>query len=91
MTREELKVRTTNPLATMAELLIGSIMIKAIETGDPVRSQVLLNYVVGRPEPYTPPEHENEEDRARDILNSIPSSALVEVLRAQANAPTVSE
>lgn len=84
MTREQLKAHTARPDATMAELLVGSLMIKAIETADPIRTQCLLNYVVGRPTPYEPADAQTiEAEAAQAVLRSVPSSAIIEALRAQ--------
>lgn len=81
MTRDQLKERTANPNATMAELLVGAIMVKAIEHGDPVRAQCLFNYVVGKPEPYQPIEPVSDAEKIAENLNMIPSNVLIQVLQ----------
>ena len=91
LTRSELKERTARPEATMAELVVGSIMIKAIETGDPVRTQVLLNYVLGRPEPFSPPPENDDSDKpsVREVLKGVPSSILLEMVKNAAGSVSV--
>lgn len=48
MTRDELAEYSRNPKATTLELLVASIIVKAITNGDHMRAEFLLNRLVGK-------------------------------------------
>ena len=86
MTREELKKSSEDPTASLAQLLVGSIMQQAIKEGCSSRGQFLLNYVLGRPKVY---EHRGDSDdlpSAQKVLKGVPSSILLEMVKSDREA-----
>ena len=82
MKRDALEQLTMNPDSTMAEMLVASVLMRAIKDGCPVRSQFLFNYVVGKPKQAPP--HDSADEAAEDLLteiDSIPSAKLIDILR----------
>lgn len=83
MNREQLTAMATSPKATVAEILVASIITQAIKTGCPIRSQFLFNYVLGKPKPVDLDDHETGHDEG-DIVDAIPSGIIIDILRAHA-------
>jgi len=50
MTRQELLQATQNPDATITEVMIGSMIVKAIEDSDQSRMSMLLSYIAPKPQ-----------------------------------------
>lgn len=50
MTRQDLLQATQNPDATITEVMVGSMIVKAIEDSDQSRMSLLLSYIA--PKPY---------------------------------------
>ena len=48
LTNEEIKEIVRNPKTAMLELMLGSVILKAIRTGDQQRLDFLLNRCIGR-------------------------------------------
>lgn len=48
LTRDELKEAAEDPDTTVIELLVSSIIVKAVEKGDQMRLEFLLNRLIGR-------------------------------------------
>jgi hypothetical protein len=82
LTPEQLKTALSDPGATMAQHLVGSVLSKAIKEGCAMRAQFLLNYVVGRPANFDPKDLGDSERSSGKRLETIPSSVLIEVLRS---------
>ena len=88
MTREQLVAANKDPNASMAQLLVGSIVQKAIQEGCFARAQFLVNYILGRPKTYEVPEDSSELPTAQNILKGVPSSILLEMVNsAKRSAP----
>lgn len=83
MSKKQLKAMALNPDATVAEILVASIISKAIETGCPIRSQFLFNYVLGKPKPVDLDESD-QEPVEQDVVDAIPSPIIIDILRAHA-------
>lgn len=47
-TKDELKKKATDPATPIIELLVGSIVAKAVEHGDSTRLEMLLNRLIGK-------------------------------------------
>lgn len=91
MTRDELALVSTDPDSTMCQLMIGSVMSKAIKEGCPARAQFMLNYILGRPKPFDPDEDlEADSNEKKGALATIPSGTLIDLLKTAAakNEPT---
>jgi hypothetical protein len=50
MTRQELLQATQNPDATITEVMVGSMIVKAIEDSDQSRMSMLLSYIAPKPQ-----------------------------------------
>lgn len=88
MDREQLQAASAERHATMAQLLVASVMTKAIKEGCPVRAQFMFNYIVGRPkqaQPHDVSDMEVEGDFTKDF-DSIPSAKLIDILREHGTA-----
>lgn len=84
MTRDQLKTMSLSKDATIAEILIASIITHAIKNGCPIRTQFLLQYVVGKPKPV---EFEDEGETVEpDAVDMLPSEIIIDVLRKHAAA-----
>jgi hypothetical protein len=84
LTSEELKEAVSEPSTTMAQHLVASVLSKAIKEGCPMRAQFLLNYILGRPAQFDPKDVEDSQAGGKQALEVVPSSVLIEVLRAHA-------
>ena len=49
MTRDELLKKTQSSTATITEIMVGSIIVKAIEDSDQSRMSLLLSYIAPKP------------------------------------------
>jgi hypothetical protein len=49
MTRDELLEATKRSEATIAEVMVGSIIVKAIEESDHAKMNTLLSYIAAKP------------------------------------------
>ena len=49
MTRQDLLQATQNPSATITEVMVGSMIVKAIEDSDQSRMSMLLSYIAPKP------------------------------------------
>jgi hypothetical protein len=98
MTKDEIAKVMNDPEATMVQMLVGAVILKAIKEGDMYRFGTLINYVLGKPKPLGSSWHDDlpseggkdPSEIAKQALKAIPSSALIEVLRKQ-NGSTGSE
>jgi len=50
MTRQDLLQATQNPSATITEVMVGSMIVKAIEDSDQSRMSMLLSYIAPKPQ-----------------------------------------
>ena len=50
MTRQDLLQATQNPEATITEVMVGSMIVKAIEDSDQSRMSMLLSYIAPKPQ-----------------------------------------
>lgn len=81
MNMEELKNALQDPQATVAQQLVGRIIMKALKDGCFQRAQFLLNYVLGRPKTF-----ENDDNSAPDmatpqaVLTGVPTNVLIELM-----------
>ena len=50
MTRQDLLQATQNPDATITEVMVGSMIVKAIEDSDQSRMSMLLSYIAPKPQ-----------------------------------------
>ena len=48
LTKDQLKMRLENPIATMIELLVGGIVARATKEQDYMRAEFLLNRIIGK-------------------------------------------
>lgn len=82
-----LKQMSESPNASTAQILIASVIARAVREGCPHRTQFLLQYIIGKPKVYEPAEMTGDDDveaketLMRDMLDAIPSSVLASALR----------
>lgn len=88
MTKDDMRdVMNNNPDASMAQLMVGAVILQCIKEGDVQRFSTLINYVLGRPKPLGSSWHDSlDEDSeaeadAKRALSLVPSSALLEIMR----------
>lgn len=82
-TRDQMKSIAVDPKATMVELLVGSVMKKAIDFGCPQRAAFLISYILGKPETTSPEREVSEvELQAKAALDALPTSMLIEMVKA---------
>lgn len=65
MTGEQIKEYLTSPTVTAVEVLVGSVMVKAIETGDYLRFEFILNRTIGKVKDVVEVESQSFADLAR--------------------------
>jgi hypothetical protein len=82
MTREEIKKIISNPHSTMAQLVVASLVQKAIQEGCYMRAQFLMNYVIGRPKTFDMEQGSDETPTAQKVLKGVPSSILLEMVKS---------
>lgn len=86
MTMEELTSSLQDPKATIAQQLVGRILVKAMKEGCHQKAQFVMNYVLGRPKTF-----ENDDNSGPDnptpqgVLGGVPSSILLELMQRQQN------
>jgi hypothetical protein len=89
MTREELKKTSEDPAASLAQLLVGSIIQKAIKEGCFSRAQFLVNYVLGRPKMFDLESADDDAPSVQKVLKGVPSSILLEMVKSGRNSAAV--
>lgn len=93
MSKADLAAMLKDPASSMIQMMVGSVMVKAVEHSDAYRLTQLLDYVVGRPRPMiedAPTNPSEDADNAKSALvRQIPTSTLLELVKASRNAPTV--
>lgn len=82
MNKEQLQAVASNPESTMVQLLVASIMQKAIRDGCTSRAQFLMSYILGKAPVFYTSELTDTASVARDVLTSIPSSILIDLVKS---------
>lgn len=83
MTQRELTEAVNDPDASMAQRLMGKMLLKSEKARCPQRTQLLLNYVLGKPKPAEDPGEEDggrEMGELREALKAVPASVLLELM-----------
>lgn len=81
MTKGQLQAIAADPNATMVELLVASIMQKAIRDGCSKRAEFLMSYILGKAPTYEQGELPDPAAGARELLSAIPSSILIDLVK----------
>jgi hypothetical protein len=83
-TRDQMKAVAADPSATMVELMVASVMKKAIDTGCPQRAAFLLAYILGKPETSVErdPPASDVEKQAKSTLEALPTSMIIDLVKA---------
>jgi hypothetical protein len=89
MTREEIKKISADTGSTMAQLVVASIVQKAIQEGCFMRAQFLMNYVLGRPKTFELDQADDEAPSVQKVLKGVPSSILLEMVKSGRNSAAV--
>lgn len=82
MNKEDLALVAADPNSTMVQLLVASIMQKAIRDGCTSRAQFLMSYILGKAPVFDTSDLTDTASVARDVLTSIPSSILIDLVKS---------
>lgn len=77
-TPEELEIIKANPATPALEVMIASIILRAIKDGDPMRLQFLLDRAVGR---IPPPVLPDERAIVREEIQSLSDQELLKIVK----------
>lgn len=82
-TRDQMKTVAADPRATMVELMVASVMKKAIDTGCPQRAAFLLSYILGKPEAISGDREVSDvEKQAKSQLDALPTSMILDLVKS---------
>lgn len=78
-TVEELQTIMKDPKSQMLTIMVASIMIKTVETGDAFRLQFLLDRAVGKVINIVESEDERQQREQLEALNNLSDKELIEM------------
>lgn len=83
MTMEELTQSLQDPKATIAQQLVGRILVKAMKEGCHQKAQFVMNYVLGRPKTFENDDNsgpDSGEPKPQDAFKGVPNAVLIELM-----------